>query len=611
MFKKSKRLSLLLVLTILCQLLSTVPIYADKLYGDFDGDNLVTAIDFARLRQYLLQSDNLSVTDSNKNYDLYADGKINALDFAILRKYLLGMINDLPYIPGANPTPTAATATPQGDWVPFVPKPEDVGLTLVIDCSAGSRDKEQKYIDVNITFYDGGYRIADEGKLETISEGSFTTSGVQIEKYVGPNGTTLALMNKQIRYQLDTTLLTDKNHFEFKVGDTVVKELSFTQSSIIPPTPVPYGAEVNKNFVNANTQFAANLLKKINEEDSDKNVFFSPYSLSMALSMVYQGANATTKEAMASALNYTGMSTEEINQSYIDQLSYFKKLNPEVELNIANSIWVNDKFEVNKNFLAKNEEVFNSQVSYLDFDKSDAVDIMNKWISDSTKGKIDKMLSPPIPSDIIMYLMNAIYFKGNWTDKFDIRQTTDSTFTNIKGEQKTVPMMNKTDKYKYAQTSEYRAIELPYGSGSVSMYCILPETGNVNDFIATFDNSKWSEIKSKLAMAGSIHLSIPRFKIEYKPQKLNDKLKELGMEEAFSRGADFTGIADDVWISSVEHKAVIDVNETGTEAAAVTVIGMGTTSMPNSFIANKPFMFVIADNATGTVLFMGKVADVE
>ena len=257
----------------LCQFIGTIPIYAEDLiyaedfYGDLNGDWSVNAIDFAILRGSLLQTNNHKIVSGREKYaDLYKDDAINALDFAIFRKYMLGIIDTLPYIPNVTPTatvtPTTSTPTPQGDWIPFVPKPEDVGLNLLLDYSSGSRDKVQKYINVNITFWDGGYRIANEGKLETTSEGNFTTSGVKLEKYVGPDAKTEASMNKQIKYPLDTTLLKDKNHFDFKVGDTVVTDFSFTQNSIIAPTPVPYGAEVNKNFVNANTQFGANLFKK-------------------------------------------------------------------------------------------------------------------------------------------------------------------------------------------------------------------------------------------------------------------------------------------------------------------------------------------------------------
>ncbi len=601
--------SFVLALILLCQIFASIPIHAEGIYGDLNGDSSVNSIDYACLRGYLLNSTIPSGSDWEKCADLYKDGAINALDFAVFRKYMLGMINSLPFV-AEQPTPTAQpTPTPQGDWIPFIPKNEDIALRLVIECSPLTGFNEQKYILVNITFWDGGYRIADEATLVySPSDSKFTTSGVKIEKYVGPDAVTLASMQKQIKYPIENQLGA-KNHFDFKVYDTSVAEFSFTPNSIIAPTPVPYGTTVNKNFVNANTKFAANLFQKLSKEDIDKNVFFSPFSMSMALSMVYQGADTTTRDAMAKVLNYTGMSTEEINQSYVDHLNYFKKLYPQVELNVANSIWINEAFDVEESFLSKNKEVFNSQNSFLDFSNPGACDIMNKWISDATKGKIDKMINPPIDPEVIIYLMNAIYFNGSWTDQFDESQTRESTFTNINGENKLVQMMNKTDDIKYGEGPGYRAVELPYGSGSVSMYCILPETGDVNDFVADFDSNMWNGIKSSLSMSSNIKLSIPRFKIEYEPKDLKGKLSELGMEEAFSLGADFSGIGDDVWIDDIIHKAVIDVNEKGTEAAAVTIIGMATTSMPDTFIADKPFMFVIADNATGTVLFMGKVVN--
>ncbi|WP_010252629.1 serpin family protein [Acetivibrio cellulolyticus] len=611
--------SLILTVVMLCQLFASIPLCAEGLYGDLNSDGSVNSIDFALLRGYLVGTSNGSQgTDWEKYADIYQDNSINSLDFAILRRYLLGMTKVLPFIPGTSnvtpsPTPTISSSpTPQEEWIPYIPQPEDVALSLVIDCSSGSYLNAKRYIQANITFPDGGYRIADEGQLVSSTSDSsqfnYTTSGVKIEKYVGPNPVTHALMSKQIKYQLDDTL-SKRNYFNFIVYDTSVTEFYFTSDSVIAPTPVPFGATVNKNFVDGNTKFAADLFKKFSEEDSCKNVFFSPFSISMALSMVYQGAGTTTKDSIAKALNYTGMSNEEINQSYIDHLKYFKNLYPQVELNVANSIWLREGFEAKESFISKNQEVFNAQCSYLDFSDPSSCDVMNKWISDATKGKISNMVEPPIPAETVMNLINAIYFKGNWTDQFDISQTTEGTFTNINGKKETVQMMHKFDDYNYAENDEFRAIELPYGSGSISMYCILPEASNVNDFIAEFDNNKWTEIKSKLSHGSDINLSIPRFKFEYKPQNVKQKLADLGMGEAFSRNADFSGIGENVWIDSVTHKAVIDINEKGAEAAAVTIIGLFGSGMPNSFIADKPFMFIIADNVTGTILFMGKVVD--
>ncbi|HOQ01714.1 MAG TPA: serpin family protein [Acetivibrio clariflavus] len=620
MLRKSKKFSLILAIIVLCQLFYVIPVFSESLFGDLNGDNSVDSIDYALLKTYLLYTRAPSGDNWMEHADVYRDGEINSLDLAILKKYLLGMTKSLPFNPEGNdsqPTPTfeiPVTPTPKEDWIPFVPPAENVSLKLVIDNSYQTGANQQKYIQVEITFNDGGYRIADEGKLECTTSQSgelyFYTSGVKIEKYVGSGGVTMALMHKVIKYPVENQL-GDKNRFDFKVYDKIVTGFSFTTNSVIMPEPITYDAEVNEKFVNANAQFAADLFQKFSKDDLEENVFFSPFSISMALSMAYQGADTTTKDAMAEALNYKGMTDDEINQSYRAHLDYFKKLYPQIELDVANSIWIKKNSQIKESFLNKNNEVFDAYSSFLDFSSPEACDIMNKWISDATKGKINNVIKSPIQSNIVLYLMNAIYFNGSWTDKFDITQTTNSYFTNIKGEKELVPMMNRTGKYKYAQTSEYRAVEIPYGSRNVSMYCILPEKDNVNDFISQFDNNKWNEVKSKLSMRSNVRLSIPRFKIEYEPGDIIGKLTELGMGEAFSYGADFSGISDNApWIGDIKHKAVIDVNEKGTEASVITTIGMATPSIPDAFTANKPFMFVIADNVTGSILFMGKVVSV-
>ncbi len=258
--------------------------------------------------------------------------------------------------------------------------------------------------------------------------------------------------------------------------------------------------------------------------------------------------------------------------------------------------------------MEKNNEVFNAENAFLDFGNSDSCDIMNKWISDATNGNINDVIKPPLGQSVKMYLMNAIYFNATWNEQFNEQQTRESTFTNIRGEEKLVPMMNRTGSYNYAESEELQAIELDYGSRHISMYCILPKNKNVNDFIAEFNVDKWNEIKGKL-LRNSVYVSIPRIKTEYEPENLAANLIDLGMGEAFSEGANFSGIGPNLFIKEVLHKAVINMNESGTEAAAATVITMTPPSLPKFFEADKPFMYVIADNETGTILFMGKVVD--
>ena len=606
MCKALKFVSAMMVIVMLCNFVTTFSFSAERLYGDLNNDGSVNSVDFALLRGHLLQTRTLSGADWEKYADVYQDGDVNSIDFAILRQYLLGMINTLPFIPDTpEPTPTN---NPQGDWVPYIPKPEEVKLSLVINQMTG------KHLQVDLKFGDGLYRITDGQLISNKCESGldFTASDVKIEKYVGSE--TLYSNSNQIKYFIYDSL-GDKNHFSFKVYDTLVKEIYFSQNSIIDTTPILYGSTINKNFVNGNTNFALNLLQKLNNEDSDKNMIFSPFSISMALSMVYQGAGTTTKDCLAKTLNYTGMSDEEVNQSYVDHLKYFKDLSSTVELNLSNSIWINEGYEVKDSFTSINNKIFNAKCASLDFSNDSACDTMNKWISNSTKGMIDKMLTPPIAENVEMFLMNAIYFNGSWANKFEASQTKDGIFTTISGGKKTVPMMNKTDSCSYTETSEFKAVKLPYSKGNISMSCVLPKNDNINDFISKFDNEKLTAMNKNFSKVDKVILSIPRFKMEYAPQKLKETLIDAGMKEAFSDGADFSGISKKpLCIDNVQHKAVIDVNEEGTEAAAVTIISMVTPSivqepkLPTTFIADRPFMIIIQDNQTGTILFIGKVA---
>lgn len=374
----------------------------------------------------------------------------------------------------------------------------------------------------------------------------------------------------------------------------------------------------SSNLVEANTDFAFDIFKQINKEDNDKNVFISPLSISTALSMAYQGAGSTTKEAMASALGYEKLETDKINNGYKDILKRLNNIDNKVELNIGNSVWIREGKKVEDRFLSVNKDTFDAYIKTLDFSRKDAANEINNWVSDSTKGKITKMINSPIPEDVLMYLFNAIYFKGDWTEPFDKSATKSSEFHLGEGTTKEVMMMKKTADLGYGEGQDFQVVRLPYGNGKVSMYCILPDKNvPVNSFINGMDVSKWSEIKKSISKEKDVILEIPRFKIEYGIKDLNSSLTALGMGEAFSDLADFSGIRSkrDVCISKVFHKAVIEVNEEGSEAAAVTGVEAVLTCAelpvdPKSFIADRPFVFLIADDESGSILFMGKLYDV-
>lgn len=375
--------------------------------------------------------------------------------------------------------------------------------------------------------------------------------------------------------------------------------------------------KIDVKVTQANSSFAFDIFKKLNEADTG-NVFISPLSISTALTMTFQGAGSTTKEEMSRALKYAGLDTATINKSYKNLLPYLNNIDKKIELNINNSIWIREGKEIKKEFLNTNQEVFNAHISELDFSDEGAAKTINNWISEATKGKINKMIASPISPSVVMYLINAIYFKGQWSVEFDKNNSFESKFyekwdTNKEGAPEKVVMMNRKGKVEYMEGAGFKAVRLPYGDGKISMYCILPgEDVSINEFIDHMDLKKWNQIREEIAEESEVILQIPRFKINYGVKQLNDVLKDLGMNKAFQPGADFSGISNDIFISRVLHKAVIEVNEEGSEAAGATVVVMKEAAVekPITFIANRPFLFIIADDTTGTILFMGKLSEI-
>ncbi|MEA3422232.1 MAG: serpin family protein [Bacillota bacterium] len=374
-------------------------------------------------------------------------------------------------------------------------------------------------------------------------------------------------------------------------------------------------AAIDQVVVDANENFAIDIFKALNSEDSGDNIFISPLSISTALSMTYNGALEQTKEDMGSALGYLGIDLETVNSTYKNLINYLEQADKEVELLISNSIWYREGEVIKEEFIDVNKEFYDAKVSALNFSDDKSVDTINNWINDSTKGKIEKMLTPPIDPDVIMYLINAIYFKGEWTDEFDESNTYSTDFKNIDNEKESIEMMQRKGEVAYTESADYKAVRLPYGQEKTAMYVVLPsEDTYINAFIQEFDIDKFDEIKENMMITDDVNLQIPKFKLEYGIKNLNDSLISLGMASAFDTFANFDKIREDIFISRVLHKAVIEVNEKGSEAAAVTVVEMALTSMPLNpieFIADRPFLFIISDEETDTILFIGKYSRVE
>lgn len=368
-------------------------------------------------------------------------------------------------------------------------------------------------------------------------------------------------------------------------------------------TTIAKGAQV----VKANNNFAFNLFKEIAMVEEDENFMISPVSASLALNMVYNGAENQTKEAFATMFDYGNATIEEtnaVNKNMIEHLTYSGYGST---FNIANSLWIRNSFPVKKGFINVNKEFYDAEVFNMDFSDSKTKDIINNWASDKTNGKIPEVIKS-VSSDIVMYAINALYFKANWKYEFKLEDTKDLPFYDESGTTKNVAMMSMEQTLNTYSNETFTSVVLPYKDDAYNMTLLLPnQDKKVSDIIAILNQENWNAWQAKYYQR-NIQLTMPKFKASYK-KMFNQPLMNLGLGIAFSGGADFSSLSDvPVQISFVLQKTFIDVNEVGTEAAAVTVVGIETTSAGgNSVVFNKPFLYVITNKETGTICFMGKV----
>jgi len=378
------------------------------------------------------------------------------------------------------------------------------------------------------------------------------------------------------------------------------------------PTPIPdINLTPRQSQIVANcNRFGFDLFQKINHSDKNKNIFISPLSVSIALGMTLNGASGSTRAAMEQTLRMNGMTTQEINETYKNMIDYLRLVDPMVQFNIANSIWYRQDFTVLPDFLKVNQDFFYASVNPLDFNDPASVNTINTWVSDNTHEKITQIIDNIDPATV-MFLINAIYFKGSWQYKFDIKNTTSKVFHPSNGFDFETPMMSQKGKFNYFANDLLQAIELPYNNGRYNMYVFLPATNkNVEDIIAQLNEANWENWLSAMAPLDDIQIQLPKFKFSY-DKKLKEILTDMGMGIAFSDMANFTGINSSVGLSitEVKHKTFVEVNEEGTEAAAVTSVEIGVTSVPEItyFIADKPFIFAIVEKQTKSIVFIGKI----
>ena len=397
-------------------------------------------------------------------------------------------------------------------------------------------------------------------------------------------------------------------YFSYNYGRKFLEARAYAESD-------EKASSIDSNLVSANNRFAFQIFKELVEEDAGKNIFISPFSISTALAMTYNGAEGSTEESMSETLEYQDMPQEQINRGYLALLESLERVDREVALDIANSIWIHDEFESNVHDVFKNtlSEYFLSGIYARPFDESRTVTEINDWISDKTNKKIEEMIDKIDPLTR-MFLINAIYFKGDWVTPFEKQATKKRDFYLSDGSIVRPDTMSVEGDFMYYSVENFSAVRLPYGRDKIAMYVFLPNKGiNVDDFIDTLNQSSFEKHIDKLELRSYLPVRLPKFRLEYGVKRLNDALTEMGMGVAFDvHQADFSDMASldegSLYIDYVDHKAFIDVNEEGTEAAAATVVTVAVESGPAwTFYVDRPFFFVIRDDRSKTILFMGKI----
>jgi serpin B len=382
-----------------------------------------------------------------------------------------------------------------------------------------------------------------------------------------------------------------------------------------PITELPRALTAAEQVVIARTNtFGFDLLQEadIRRESDQPNTILSPLSASMALGMALEGADGETFTEMQQALGFQGYSREEINASYSGLLDLLVTLDPAVEIGIANSAWSRQGFPFTSGYFDVITNAFHAVVQELDFSDPGAKDIINQWVRDQTNGLIDSIIDVIGPLDIL-FLINTVYFKGDWTTQFKKGQTHPSTFYLDTGGTITVPMMSgKIKDVGFARLDGGRTVaEVPYGGQAFGMVLVLPAPGEtVDDLIPALDDGAWSTWMDALHLS-EITVQMPKFELEW-GSLLNDALKAMGMQKAFNAmEADFSRMtpATDAHISAVKQKTYMRVDEEGTEAAAATSVTVGVTSAPPGITLDRPYLLAIRERLSGTALFLGVIRD--
>lgn len=381
---------------------------------------------------------------------------------------------------------------------------------------------------------------------------------------------------------------------------------------LLTELPRPLTA-AESGIAQAANQFSFDLLRAAQARNPAETIFLSPLSVSMALGMTLNGAAGTTYDQMRSVLGFGTLSQEEINAAYHGLLELLAGLDNTSDMLVANSIWAREDMPFVPEFLAAGREWFDAEVQSVDFDDPATLTLVNDWVRTRTGGKIPTLLDGFDP-DIVMTLINAIYFKGAWRQPFDPRQTSAGIFRGTAGD-RSVPMMHRTGNLRAGlQHPDAEVVELLYGNGAFAMTIVLPREGRtVPQVVASLTPAAWNNLVGSLVESDQAMLTMPRFRIEYE-RSLRADLEALGMTDAFVGGlADFSRLVvppPPLVITSVLQKSFLEVNEEGTTAAAATAVQVGVTSAPPSIRIDRPFLLVLRERLSGTILFIGQIANI-
>lgn len=379
-------------------------------------------------------------------------------------------------------------------------------------------------------------------------------------------------------------------------------------SAPVPAAPVSLQRPVE------HLSFGLALLRQLAAQAPGENVFLSPPNIALALGMAANGADGETLAEMVKTLGGEGATLEQLNADYAALQTLLRRNDADVQLDSAASVWIRQGFEPKPSYLERVRQVFGAGAESLDFNSPAALEAINGWVRDRTRGRIPTVVDQ-LPPEVMMLLITAIYFKGNWQTRFDAQATQDQPFTLENGAQVQVPLMFQSGKFEHFRSEGVQAVRLPYGDGTMWMTVVVPDEGqSLGDLLRTLDTARW-QTWAQLFARREGEVFLPRFRLRYNAG-LNGALNALGIRQAFDRTtADFRNMASmPLFISDVRHQSFLEVNEQGSEAAAATTIEMGITAfMPESerFVlrADRPFLVAIEDRRVSVPLFLGAIFD--